>query len=231
MMSRIKRDRLRNLAAMVLMGIALTAFLPWLATWDRGGETEDGPLSHTSLPESLQGMKIEPLSEPLPQCYRIEDTDGTAAALTPPELLVRLAGWEWNTGEGKLDEAIIRQSLILRMILLHGKALGIMGDRVTGMSREELVRSVWLERKDMAMLGAGEISSLPEETRQMLEEAAETAAPFFLSVDGMLVREIETLGVEEIYDRISAGETAAEIIKGTFGADCIVEQAKPLDSR
>lgn len=221
----VKMDRLRNILAMFSMGLLLTIFIPWLVVQGLEMKIQETVSSAYALPESFLNMETRPLSEALPQCYRVEDTDGTILALTPQELLVRLAGKEWIAKQGG-DEKILEQSLILRMILLHGKTLGIIGDRVEGMSKEELTRSVWLQNGDMPMLGTQELLSLSEKTLNELYNAADTAAPFFLSSDGMLVRNVEMLTMDKIYDRISAGETVDEIIKNVFGEGCTLEQAK-----
>lgn len=226
---KMRADRLRNMLAMLLMGAVLTLFLPWLAVQRPAAETQESSSLASALPAGFGDIKIQPLSEALPQCYRVEDTEGEILALTPQELLIRLAAkeWaEWTAGQESLDGETAQQALALRMILLHGKALGLIGDRVEGMSGEELIQAAWLQGDDLPMMATQEILLLPDEVLEKLNMAADIAVPYFLSVEGMLVRGTEELTLDEIYNRMSAGETAAEIVKESFGESCILEQAK-----
>lgn len=223
---KIKTDGLRKTWAMVLMGVILTLLLPWLTL--RKADTRPVPVPMAGF----EDMDIQPLSESLPQCYRVEDADGTVSALTPEALLVHLAGeeWaEWTAQNEKVDMGLARQALILRMVLFHGKALGLMGDRVEGRSGEELIGAVWLRKEDMPVMETEQFQTLPAETLEELRTAAETAAPYFLSKDGRLLRDVEALTIGELYDRMADGETVAGIISAFFGEGCVLEQAGKND--
>ena len=79
-------DKLKRNLAMVLMGLLLGILLPWILVQSESPwETAPG------LPALWEGMEVQALSEPLPQCYRVEDAEENIIALTPQELLVRLA--------------------------------------------------------------------------------------------------------------------------------------------
>lgn len=219
-------DRLKRSLWMLIMGLLLGIALPWiLVQGDIPKETAPG------LPALWDGMEVQALSEPLPQCYRVEDAEGNIVALTPQELLMRLAAAEWSRWtdqNGRYEANTAAQALALRMVLLHSRALGLMGDRTEGMAADELTGEAWLRSEEMPVCGEEMAAALPEEIYAALYSAAETAAPYFLSIDGALIRDTEKLSLDEIYSQMCAGKTAAEIAKETFGENCLLEQAADI---
>lgn len=219
-------DKLKRNLAMVLMGLLLGILLPWiLVQGDIPKETAPG------LPALWDGMEVQALSEPLPQCYRVEDAEGNIVALTPQELLMRLAAAEWGRWtdqNGRYEANTAAQALALRMVLLHSRALGLMGDRTDGWTAEQLTGEAWLRSEEMAVCSEETAAALPDEAYALLYSAAETAAPYFLSIDGALIRDAEKLSLSKIYERMCAGDTAAEIMKETFGEKCLLEQAADI---
>ena len=219
-------DRLKRSLWMLIMGLLMGIALPWMLV-QSDVPRETAP----DLPALWDGMEVQALSEPLPQCYRVEDAEGNVIALTPQELLVRLAAAEWSTWaaeNGSQEDARAGQALALRMVLLHSRALGLMGDRTEGMAADELTGEAWLRSEEMPVCGEETVAALPEEIYAALYLAAETAAPYFLSIDGTLIRDTEKLSLGEIYNRMCAGETAAEIVKEAFGENCLLEQAADI---
>lgn len=219
-------DKLKRNLAMVLMGLLLGILLPWILV-----QSENPRETAPGLPALWEGMEVQALSEPLPQCYRVEDAEENIIALTPQELLMRLAAEEWSAWaeENKpYDENTAVQALALRMVLLHSRALGLMGDRTEGMAADELTGEAWLRSEEMPVCGEEMAAALPEEIYAALYSAAETAAPYFLSIDGALIRDTEKLSLDEIYSQMCAGKTAAEIVKETFGENCLLEQAADI---
>lgn len=219
-------DKLKRNLAMVLMGLLLGILLPWILV-----QSENPRETAPGLPALWEGMEVQALSEPLPQCYRVEDAEENIIALTPQELLVRLAAEEWSAWaeENKpYDENTAVQALTLRMVLLHSRALGLMGDRTDGWTAEQLTGEAWLRSEEMAVCSEETAAALPDEAYALLYSAAETAAPYFLSIDGALIRDAEKLSLSKIYERMCAGDTAAEIMKETFGEKCLLEQAADI---
>ena len=125
------------------------------------------------------GMEIVELEESLPDRYRVEAPEGIVL-LAPEELLYRMLA----VAAAPEDD---RETLVKKAVLLHSRALALIGDRIEILG-EDWASGVWLQG-GVSIASEGELAALSDERKTLLKEISVEAAPYFLSIDGQLIRD------------------------------------------
>ena len=196
-------------------------------------------LENLPLPESqtefsqpfdalLEPLTVSSLQQPLPQGYRVETEEGETVFISPSDLLAALLETEIQSlPEGWQEQPSAQTALLMRIIGLHSALLGMMGDRTEGVSVEQLNNICWLTADECRTIAQPlSQSSLEKNTDSSVQHAADTAAGYFLSKDGKLVREGGKLTLEEIYNQLQNGETPSAIWNSICGEGYRLETVK-----
>ena len=123
-------------------------------------------------------------------------------------------------------------AVLMRAIGLHSALLGMIGDQTEGISGEKLNDICWLTtdqyEKIAQPLQDSQLSptELEKKSASATVQAAETAAGYFLSKNGVLVRECGGISVEEILKRLNSQQTPQEIWEELCGGEIQIETVK-----
>ena len=185
------------------------------------------------LDQLLRQMPVTVLTQSLPQGYRVETAEGNIQFVPPAQLLAALLLSETEAlPENWEQQPSACMAVLMRAIGLHSALLGMIGDQTEGISGEKLNDICWLTtdqyEKIVQPLQDSQLSptELEKNADSATVQAAESAAGYFLSKNGVLVRECGGISVEEILERLNSQQTPQEIWEELCGGEIQIETVK-----